>query len=1542
MMNFIKRKTFLFCTFICLILVFSVFASVCLIQQTTNGQDRNAAIDGLITQTASEQTVTTDLNFSLYINNGEQEYRVSALSKALREAIIPSHYNGLPVTEIADSGFMACSNLEYVFIPTTIQRVGNNAFMNDTKLKRVVGMPNVKVIGNNAFALCSSLEYLILPSGLSSLGQNVIRNTVNPVYARASAERMTLMNPNWNYNGNIIYGNEIVYRDYTNAQGVVGYEIAPYQIFEQDDLDLTIRNPLTIYSWCYKNKEDDIGAPLLNIAEGAFAMSTVPYITIKHPENSGLSHTINIESDAFSSVDSEYINIEVDISLNNNNGGESTGVFYGSNFQSITLPDSLNAIPDRMFGACENLTEIKNTNPSIATNQLSDKILIIGADAFNNTKKLPQLFVQNTIEYIGNSAFNLWGSTIDQLLSIDVIEEDASNWGMAWRTGIKEIGSPKCIVDFTGASSFALELIVNQTGVIEPTGNSTLQVSRNSTLNDIAISSPSSVSHNFTGVWYTTEDRIPGTEFEANEPIKRNLSLYAGWEIKSFEIEFPTNKYLDFKDINDNILTGDANSYHYGEVVTFFITLKDGYKNPAIGFDGGTLVPNTGNLYTITITGSANFTVGAELIEYTITYANLREGANPNTITTYTIESATINFVNPIWAAYSNGTWDITSIPSGSLGNKTITAIWSNPVSFTITYANLRNGTNPNTITTYTIESPTINLSSPEWEAYDGRTWDITSIPNGSWGDKIVTAVWTSPVPFTITYTNLRSGTNPNTTTFYTVESATINFASPEWEAYSGRTWDITSIPSGSWGNKTITAVWSNPVEFKISYLNLQSGTNPVANPMKYTIDTPTITFINPTWAAYSSGVWDTSRIATGSWGDKTITAIWSNPVVFKINYVNLQGGTHSNTVMSYRIDSNTINFSNPTWAAYYNGTWDTTSIPKGSWGDKTITAIWANPVPFTITYENLQGGTHANTMTGYTVESDTITFKNPTWAAYKNGTWETTTIPKGSWGNKVIIAKWSNAVKFTISYNGVKGGINPSTNPLEYTVETPTIVFANPLWAAYNNGRWDTATIPRGSWGDKTISAIWSNPIEFSITYQGLENGTNSSSNPTHYNVETETIYFTGATRLGYPNSSWDIASISKGSWGDKIISAVWSQPIIYYISYNNLQGGQNPNTRSTYTVEDNVTFANPTRAYYNGTWDITSIPKGSTGNKTITAKWTAHTYTITFYYQLRHIQSNDDVIAREFSVTVDWNAGYTITVPETNTAPGWDVQNFEQIIVKSSNNLFKPDLSSKYYSINGRTLTFYSTNSDLIGTNPHVLVYYSQTGCVAEGTMITLADGSQKPVEQLTTDDMLLVWNLKTGKFDTAPILFIDSDQRAKYEVINLNFSDGTSVKVISEHGFWDFDLNEYVFMRNDAAKYIGHWFNKQTTDVDGNMSWIKVRLNSVEITEEMTTSWSPVTYEHLCYYVNGMLSMPGATTGLINIFDVNPDTMKIDEVQYQADIEQYGLFTYEEFAAILPVPEEIFDAFGGKYFKVAMGKGILTWDMIQSLVQRYAKFF
>lgn len=228
------------------------------------------------------------------------------------------------------------------------------------------------------------------------------------------------------------------------------------------------------------------------------------------------------------------------------------------------------------------------------------------------------------------------------------------------------------------------------------------------------------------------------------------------------------------------------------------------------------------------------------------------------------------------------------------------------------------------------------------------------------------------------------------------------------------------------------------------------------------------------------------------------------------------------------------------------------------------------------------------------------------------------------------------------------------------------------------------------------------------------------------------------------------------------------------------------------------------------------------------------------------------------------------------------------------------------------------------------------SGDGCVTPDTLITLANGKQVRVDSLTGNEQLLVWNMETGKLDSAPIMFVDSDPKAEYEVIHLYFSDGTDVKVISEHGFWDYDLNRYVYLDRNADKYIGHTFAKQS-----GTKLSKVKLTDVVLETEVTTAWSPVTAGHLCYFVNGMLSMPGGVGGLFNIFDVDPATMTYDYEAMAKDIETYGLFTYEEMNAMVPLSEDMFNAAGGAYLKISIGKGNMTLDDLVNMIQRYSKY-
>ena len=248
------------------------------------------------------------------------------------------------------------------------------------------------------------------------------------------------------------------------------------------------------------------------------------------------------------------------------------------------------------------------------------------------------------------------------------------------------------------------------------------------------------------------------------------------------------------------------------------------------------------------------------------------------------------------------------------------------------------------------------------------------------------------------------------------------------------------------------------------------------------------------------------------------------------------------------------------------------------------------------------------------------------------------------------------------------------------------------------------------------------------------------------------------------------------------------------------------------------------------------------------------------------------------------------------------------------------------------GEKITENSPTGSLPG---EITLYAHWKACLTGDTLVTLADGTQMRIDSLNGTEKLLVWNLEMGCYEAADIIFIDNDPVTEYEIIHLYFSDGSEVKVIYEHGFFDLDLGKYVYVdANNYADYIGHTFVKQ-----GNLEandWETVVLTDVVVEHKVSSCYSPVTYRHLCYYVNGILSMPGGIDGLFNIFDVDTDTMSYDAEKMAEDVETYGLFTFEDFGGM--IPEDVFYAFNGAYLKVAMGKGMITWEDIAYLVERY----
>ena len=153
-----------------------------------------------------------------------------------------------------------------------------------------------------------------------------------------------------------------------------------------------------------------------------------------------------------------------------------------------------------------------------------------------------------------------------------------------------------------------------------------------------------------------------------------DYNLYARWDAPSFNVNVSKNHE------NAGTVTGSG-PYEYNSSVTVSAITNKGYTFDGIYKNDSKIT--SGNSYTFNMPfEGVDLLIKWNLITYTITY-NLNGGANSSSNpSSYNVESPTINLANPTKTGYTFTGWtsdgsSITSIPTGSTGNLTLTANWS-------------------------------------------------------------------------------------------------------------------------------------------------------------------------------------------------------------------------------------------------------------------------------------------------------------------------------------------------------------------------------------------------------------------------------------------------------------------------------------------------------------------------------------------------------------------------------------------------------------------------------------------------------------------------------------------------------------------------------------------------------------------------------------------------------------------------------------------------------------------------------------------------
>ncbi|MBQ3166542.1 MAG: InlB B-repeat-containing protein, partial [Clostridia bacterium] len=329
-------------------------------------------------------------------------------------------------------------------------------------------------------------------------------------------------------------------------------------------------------------------------------------------------------------------------------------------------------------------------------------------------------------------------------------------------------------------------------------------------------------------------------------------------------------------------------------------------------------------------------------------------------------------------------------------------------------------------------------------------------------------------------------------------------------------------------------------------------------------------------------------------------------------------------------------------------------------------------------------------------------------------------------------------------------------------------------------------------------------------------------------------------------------------------------------------------------------------------------------------------------------------------YTVTGDTTIKGTATAYLTVTLSGTNSNNIKYVVYRGSTKLsnnFKPGDKLIVYTDDTDGLKFTITGTTADASDVEIKsnstgeangkTYYFNTNvtisssgsCIVEGTLITLADGSQKKIEDLTHNDRILVFNHETGKLDVSTMMFnAHTEQGAeKVTVTNMYFSNGAILRIVSEHGFFDIDANKYVYITEENIEsYLGHKFYS-TNYVEGKFVSEIVTLNRYELTEETVRYYSPMSASAINLFTEGVLSSTAEYDELINVFELD-ENMMIDQAKKQADIDKYGLCDYETSIWKDYVSYEVFLAFNGQYVNVAIGKGLVTQEYVIYLIETY----
>ena len=467
-------------------------------------------------------------------------------------------------------------------IPDSVETISTNAFHNCQDLESITLPASLETIESSAFSSCRKLSEIKLPTSLKTIQSYVFDgcSSLETVFYDGSLARWSQINTS---NGFLGFSHpSLVMNDYTAQFIPVKDENDPdpppktVTITKYTGTESTVILPSTIGSWPVTKIGEDalkdnttitsvtIPANVTEIGSNAFAdctnLTSVNYagdwsnLTIqsgnpavqdaaKDAANEQL-FDFEFTPDNTAVIVIRYKGTAADVTIPSRYKGKPVTAidhvaFHDSAVTSVTIPDSVTAIPDDAFSHCSQLTNISIPN----------SVTFIGFSAFNSCTSLKSITLPSSLSTIQSYAFYNCGNlkTIRIPVSVTSIGNCAFDVCPSLLT-VTYPGSKKQWDDITkGSNNDVLEnnLIcakLEATFTADGESISTQTIDRGGKFTEPA--APSKENHTFAG-WYNGDEKF---DFDADTTNAPNvLNLVAKWDINKYTVKFVSD-YGSFKD----------------------------------------------------------------------------------------------------------------------------------------------------------------------------------------------------------------------------------------------------------------------------------------------------------------------------------------------------------------------------------------------------------------------------------------------------------------------------------------------------------------------------------------------------------------------------------------------------------------------------------------------------------------------------------------------------------------------------------------------------------------------------------------------------------------------------------------------------------------------------------------------------------------------------------------------------------------------------------------------------------------------------------